>query len=488
MEKRGRYSDYVDGLDASQLRAFHKIIEGDNVFVTGQAGTGKSELIKRVVQCWTDEGIKHAICATTGIAAVAIGGRTFHSIFWMRPGDEDPAVTVDVILKRIRDAKLHNVYKKQLQGLQAVIIDEVSMMSSPMLQKTSDVLKVVRHSPRPMGGIQTVLVGDFFQLGPVDRASFKPLFQSDVYRELVHHSMILDVMYRQNDEAFQSLLSRMRLGRLTDEDIAVLRSRVGADVSIDGIAPTILYSTNRDVDAVNSEALDALPGDVVVYARYAGHGVVKSSTLVNGNETSAAALEKFLRDMRDAEVRLKVGAQVMLTFNFMDLGLVNGSRGVVEDFVDVVDRVGLKGSPGGGSKGPKGLPESVLDDFDLKKSTERAVLIRGRRFPRVKFLRPDGSPVSILVPLVRLERRTDNVLAYAWACPLKLAWATTVHKSQGQTLDCVQICLDASVFAEGQAYVAVSRARSLRGLSLTAFDPAVVKANPAVVEFYESLS
>lgn len=480
MEKRGRFGQYVEGLDASQLTAFHKIIEGQNVFVTGQAGTGKSELIKRIVHCWTDEGLKHAICATTGIAAVSIGGRTFHSVFWMRPGDEDPAIKAEDIYKRIRETRAGDYYVRIMRAMQAVVIDEVSMMSGGLLQKTSDLMKIVRQNGRPMGGLQVVMVGDFFQLGPVDRSALKPLFQTEVFRDMYDSAVMLQLneMYRQSDKAFQSLLGRMRTGRLTSDDIHVLQSRVGVDVSVDGIAPTILYATNRDVDAVNEGALGELPGPVETFSRYAGHGIVRARGLTGGTEASAAALEKFLRDLRDSEVRLKVGAQVMLTFNFKDLGLVNGSRGVVEDFVEVVDRVGLAGA-----KGPKGFPPSILDDFDHK---HRSVLIKGRKFPRVKFLKADGTSISILVPLVRFERRTDDVLAYAWVCPLRLAWATTVHKSQGQTLDCVQISLDSSVFAEGQAYVAVSRARCLRGLSLSAFDPAVVRANAAVLEFYEA--
>jgi ATP-dependent DNA helicase PIF1 len=473
MEKRGRFGQYVEGLDASQLTAFHKIIEGQNVFVTGQAGTGKSELIKRIVHCWTDEGLKHAICATTGIAAVSIGGRTFHSVFWVRPGDEDPAIKAEDIYKRIRDTRAGAYYVRIMRALQAVVIDEVSMMSVGLLQKTSDLMKFVRQNGRAMGGLQVVMVGDFFQLGPVDRSALKPLFQTEVFRDMYESSIMLKTMYRQSDEAFQSLLGRMRTGRLTPEDIHVLQSRVGADVSVDGIVPTILYATNRDVDAVNEGALGELPGPVETFSRHAGHGIVRARDLTGGTEASAAALEKFLRDLRDSEVRLKVGAQVMLTFNFLDLGLVNGSRGVVEDFVEVTDR----------AKGPKGFPPEILDDLTKK---HRSVLIKGRKFPRVKFLKADGTSISILVPLVRFERRTDDVLAYAWACPLRLAWATTVHKSQGQTLDCVQISLDSSVFAEGQAYVAVSRARCLRGLSLSAFDPAVVRANSAVLEFYEA--
>lgn len=468
MAKRTRISEYIEGLDESQILAFTKVASGTSLFVTGQAGTGKSELIRRITRFWDDEGRKYALTATTGIAAVQIGGRTFHSTFWMRPSDEDASETVDMIHDRLKKMGFgFKWYKKYIQSLSGLIIDEVSMMSPALLEKASALFKLIRSNCGAFGGLQVIMVGDFFQLGAIN--VLRPLFMTPVFYECVHERVLLTKLWRQADASFAELLGRMRTAQLTDADLEALRSRVGVDVSRFGVAPTILYSTNRDVDAINDAELVKLAGETHVFRRHAGHCSLRGGFRPSrhmGNEASEKVLEKFLRDLRDAEVGLKVGAQVMLTYNFMDYGLANGSRGIVEDFVEAPKHV---------------HHQSALDDFD---DEQRTLLIKGQRMPRVKFLKPGGS-ISILVPWVRYDRKDGASMAYAWVLPLKLAWATTVHKSQGQTLDCVKISLDASVFAPGQAYVAVSRCRSLEGLSLSAFDPSVVRANPDVVRFYE---
>lgn len=478
-----------EGLGPSQLQAFAKICGGHSIFLTGSAGTGKSELLRRCTDHWEASDITFAITASTGIAAVNVGGRTLHSFLWLRPDDDDDEVKATDILARIKKSTWgHRKLSATLSGLQVLVIDEVSMMSYKLLEKASELLKLIRWSAEPFGGLQVILVGDFFQLPPVSTSKF--LFETAFFYECVSERVELKEVFRQSDPLFVDLLGRMRLGALTDEDHKVLQSRVGADVSHFGVTPTELWSTNRDVDSINNGALAAIKTPPVVFKSHSGHKYAKDT------ETGAKALEKFLKDIHmpesvtlkapdtdtwpEMDVALAHGTQVMLTYNIdASKGLVNGSRGVVVGFAKVP--LAWK-------------TESFFHDFDdadlgSQEDINKAY-IRGLEMPKVRFVH-DGHVQEIAVPYVLWSRKASaageksKLLVYSWAIPLKLAWASTVHKSQGQSLDCVKVSLDASVFAEGQAYVAVSRARSLGGLTLKTYEPRVVRASERVVDFYK---
>lgn len=476
MSKRDRSDTHV-GLGPSQLKAYAKILNGENVFVTGSAGTGKSELLKRVIKQWLSNGTKFAITASTGIAAIGLGGKTFHSFMWLRPDDEDSSVTCDDIWARLLSSKSFRFYQSTMMALQSLVIDEISMLSPELLVKASDVLKIARGCGEPFGGLQVVLVGDFFQLPAVKASKF--LFEYELFGKAVQSTVTLLEVFRQKDQQFVALLGRMRDATLTEEDHCLLESRVGADISKFGIVPTELWSTNKDVDRLNTDKLSQIKSATVTFKRYNG---MKSSSGFN-----EVAMDKFLKDMNIAEsIDLKgpdgpeaIGAQVMLTYNLStERGLVNGSRGVIVGFEKASEHrcVSL------------GYLEDYSDDEDF---SEKA-FVRSMEMPKVRFL-CDGVPVTILVPYVCISRKSaveglsKKATCFAWIMPLKLAWATTVHKSQGQSLDCVKATLDKTIFADGQAYVAVSRARTLEGLTLTSYDRSVVRANSAVKAFYSSL-
>lgn len=473
--KRLRLSEpEAKGLSVSQVQAFDAIIAGRSVFVTGSGGVGKTELIKRVVAWFRRNNINVAVTATTGIAAVNIGGRTLHS--WARMVPDDDQLDAASIVERL-ERKYRN-FGKVLGSFKALVIDEVSMLSPNFFEKLDFVLKSLRRNAlRPFGGLQMVLVGDFFQLPPVYKGADAPgrrfVFESHVFWDTVAQSIELSEVFRQTDTEFVGLLQRMRVGKLSEADIAVLQSRVGADVSHMGIEPTTLYAKNFDVDRINAERLSQIQKPVVAFKRRVGTHQKGNFTGAPDKARDAINLEKFLKDQNMTEsLVLKEGAQVMLTFNLdTEEGLVNGTRGVVASFK---------------------VPTSPDTEATFHgKSLEEPLAYANEPLPVVRFLvaGKDGhmepQVKNIHVPYVRLSRTNyeDHTESYGWQVPLKLAWATTIHKSQGLSLNCVKANLGSSVFEEGQAYVAISRCRSLAGLTLEVFEPSVVRANAAVVAF-----
>ena len=460
--------------EGSQEIAFAKCLNKESIFITGSAGTGKSALVHRLAAHWTSKNSRFALTATTGIAALSIGAKTLHSMLWLRAEDEDS--TAEEIYARLAalGPRMWPMYQRLLRDLEILVIDEVSMLSPKLFEKISDLLKLVRHNGACFGGLQVVLVGDFFQLGPVKSREF--LFESPEFDALIDNTVLLTKVYRQSDPAFCALLARMRTAELTDEDHKVLSARIDADVSAFGIEPTELWCTNKDVDTFNAQKLAQIQSPLHIFEAHFGLRIKKKTS-------EKDILEKYKKLVGPLASQLKgptddydetndkkkcTGSQVMLSFNLdLDRGLVNGSRGVITGFV---------------SAGAKARDRGFLDTF----VEENKCYLKGQEYPVVRFM-VLGKPVDCLVPLVRITKETKEHMCYAWHMPLKLAWATTIHKSQGLSLDCVKICLDHTVFADGQAYVACSRARTLAGLSLVKYDPKSIRANQKVVDFYKKL-
>lgn len=498
--KRSRQSldvvESVDSTDASELPekyvistadesaqtiAFAKCVNKESIFLTGSAGTGKSALIHKLAAHWTSTGAQFALTATTGIAAVSIGAKTLHSLLWLRAEDDES--TAEEIYARLvaLGTRMFLLYQRLIRNLEILVIDEVSMLSPKLFEKISDLLKLLRHNSACFGGLQVVLVGDFFQLGPVKSKEF--LFESPEFDALIGDTVLLTKVFRQSDPDFCALLARMRIAELTDEDHAVLKSRIKADVSSFGIEPTELWCTNKDVDSFNAQKLSQIKSPLINYGTHFGLRVkkpTKEKDILEKYKKLIGLLDVGLKGPIDdedtdaessSEIQEKTkkctGAQVMLTFNLdTDRGLVNGSRGVITGFA---------------SAGSKSKDPGFLDIND-----ESKCYLKGQEYPVVRFI-VAGKPVNCLIPLVRISKETKDFVCYCWHMPLKLAWATTIHKSQGLSLDCVKISLDHTVFADGQAYVACSRARTLAGLSLLAYDPKSIRASKKVVDFYKKL-
>jgi ATP-dependent DNA helicase PIF1 len=321
------------------------------------------------------------------------------------------------------------------------------MMSPDLFEKLSQVGKRVRGGTQAWGGLQLILCGDFYQLPPVSRETQtmgKFAFDAPAWKAANLQPVVLTRIERQTDKTFQKLLNEARVGNLSEESVATLKSRQGLDWKEQRIRPTLLFSRNADVEDINDKNVAALNKPMYIHAAKTVVGPPKDAD-ASVEIPTGEFLERLVQRM-DADasyvpnLELCEGCQVMLVWNMdMEMGLVNGSRGVV---------VGFR---------PDGIPI-------------------------VQFLHGDPIPVE-------LHEWTSNdcPALRRQQIPLRVAYALTIHKSQGATLDCALVDIGSSTFECGQAYVALSRVRNLESLYVWNFNPARVMADAKVVQFYDSL-
>ncbi|KAM5338542.1 ATP-dependent DNA helicase PIF1 isoform 1-T1 [Glossophaga mutica] len=361
--------------------------------------------------------------ASTGVAACHIGGTTLHAFAGIGSGQASLAQCVAL-------AQRPGVRQGWL-SCQRLVIDEISMVEADLFDKLEAVARAVRQQNKPFGGIQLIICGDFLQLPPVTKGSQPPqfCFQAKSWRRCVPVTLELTKVWRQADRTFISLLQAVRLGRCSEEVTRQLQATATHQVGRDGIVATRLCTHQDDVALTNERRLQELPGKV------------HSFEAMDSDPEQARTLD--VQCPVSKLLQLKLGAQVMLVKNLaVSRGLVNGARGVVVGFE-----------------------------------------MEGRGLPQVRFL-------CGVTEVIRADRwtvqATGGQLLSRRQLPLQLAWAISIHKSQGMSLDCVEISLS-RVFASGQAYVALSRARSLQGLRVLDFDPTVVRCDPRVLRFYATL-
>ena len=428
----------MNTLNSAQLSVIKKLIDGDNIFLTGGGGVGKSYLLSviynelpGILKEKTGKIPHIQMCALTGCAALLLGNKakTIHSWAGIALGKG----TVSELRDKIRKNRkaMRNWISTDL-----LIIDEISMMTAELLDKLNELAKKIRSNQSLFGGIQLLLVGDFFQLPPVNKNDEKSIFafESELWKE-IKTSIELTQILRQKDENFIAILKEARQGSLTKNSCDILRSRQDLNWRANKIKPTLLFPKRAEVDAVNDSNLRALTGKRYTYEARIIHDLIPSGYMdANFNR----ALELFDANAPfSVHLELTIGAQVMLIAN-IESGLVNGSRGVIIDFA-----------------------------LDL---------------PVVEFL--NGIKRTIGNHSWPIE---DYELVSRSQIPLRLAWASTCHKAQGITLDSALIDIGSSVFEYGQAYVALSRVRSLDALYVYDFDPIAFKAHPRVKEFYKNL-
>lgn len=401
----------------SQDEALEILKTGANVFLTGEPGSGKTYTINTYVDWLRSHGIDPAITASTGIAATHIGGMTIHA--WSGIGIKRRLTEEDIDQLDQRESLV-----KRIRSVTTLIIDEVSMLSSGTLTMVDQVLRALRHSERPFGGIQVVLVGDFFQLPPImDREAqlageHQYSFKAPVWKTLNPIPCYLSEQHRNTDSELAQILQGIRSNDVSDDHRARLHKKKGTAPQ----SGTELYAHNADVDSVNERYLRSIGGNVHTFEMT--H--VGSAALVESLKRGCLSPEKLV---------LKVGAKVMATKNMPEKGYMNGSTGIVAGF----------------------------DSFS------------GR--PLVRF--GDGRTVEVDPGEWSVEEN-GKIKAQIKQIPLRLAWAITIHKSQGLSLD--QATIDLSkVFEYGHGYVALSRLRTLDGLHLTGISERAFQVHPDVL-------
>ncbi|GAO14118.1 hypothetical protein UVI_02037920 [Ustilaginoidea virens] len=435
---------------------------GQSVFFTGPAGTGKSVLMRAIInelkKKFSHNPERVAVTASTGLAA-CIG-----------LGKEDAPTLVRKI-RRNQKAKTRWLQTKCL------IIDEISMVDGDLFDKLSQIGRTIRNNGRPWGGIQLIITGDFFQLPPVPDADKKReskfAFDAATWSTSIDHTIGLTQVFRQRDPQFARMLNEMRIGKISQSTVDAFKALSRPLSFDDGVDLAELFPTRAQVEGSNERKLRELPGKIYRYdAMDSGDQAVRDKLLVNM--------------MAPKALELKVGAQVMLIKN-LDETLVNGSLGKVIAFSDekTFEMGGLNPL------------DAAMEDSIAKAKRKLAAFSRdsgsgsglnARKFPVVQFISTGGLPRVILCQPEewKVELPNGEVQAKRTQLPLILAWALSIHKAQGQTLERVTVNLG-RVFEKGQAYVALSRATSQDGLRVLGFDRSKVMAHQKVIEFYGKL-
>ncbi|XDG00424.1 hypothetical protein ABKA04_000039 [Annulohypoxylon sp. FPYF3050] len=462
-------------LSTEQQHVIELVIQKkQSVFFTGPAGTGKSVLMRAIIQelkrKWARDPERLSVTASTGLAACNIGGMTLHSFAGIGLGKED----VPTLVKKIRrNAKAKNRWLRT----NVLIIDEVSMVDGELFDKLSQIARTIRNNGRPWGGIQLIITGDFFQLPPVPDGGKKEgkfAFEAATWNTSIDHTIGLTQVFRQRDPHFADMLNEMRLGRISEDTIRTFKELSRPLNFDDGLDVTELFPTRQEVERSNDSRLRNLPGAVYHYeANDSGDPNVRDRLLSNMMAPKAMDLKK--------------GAQVMLIKN-MDDTLVNGSLGKVVGFMNEAtfeiwgardDEVGSGDEGDADARSKKKIKAFSRDIENMKDNKE---------YPVVRFSATDGTHrILLCIPEDwKVELPTGEVQASRKQLPLILAWALSIHKAQGQTLERVKVDLG-KVFEKGQAYVALSRAVSKEGLQVLRFDKSKVMAHPKVIQFYNKL-
>lgn len=402
-----------------QQTALSILKTGQNIYLTGSAGTGKTYLIKQYIEYLRERQVPLAVTASTGIAATHIGGQTVHS--WSGVGVRESVSKKD--LEKIgRNPKT----VKRIRNAQVLIIDEISMISGKVLAAISDILKHFKKSPEAFGGAQVLLSGDFFQLPPVSKQQAdnreKFAFMAPVWVEAKLRVCYLKRQYRQGRDTLSFVLSEIRSQDISDDTLGLFREKLKANEAKSEALK--LYTHNADVDATNAKKLEENTNPIKsFYAELKGQ-----DKILEGLKQSVLA---------GPAIQLKKNARVMFVKNNPEKGYFNGSTGTVAGFDE-----------------DEGFPIVEMDN---------------------------GKTLVVKPEEWTIEDEEETILASYKQIPLRLAWAITVHKSQGMTLDAAEIDLS-KTFEAGQGYVALSRLKDWGGLALKGINQTALQLDALAVK------
>lgn len=427
------------------FRANLIVNSGKNLFLTGKAGAGKTYFIKWLIQEMKNRKKNVVVAAPTGIAAINIGGQTLHSLFGLptSPYLPDTDAMGEYLPASKRNPSVLNPFNKPkinlIKNLELLIIDEISMVRADVLDMISDALCCFRNSSEPFGGVQLLMVGDLFQLPPVAGTEWSLLsqkydteffFSSLALKKCNFECVQLNKIYRQNDPDFIRILNNIRLGFYSERDFLELNTRYFPRQygEVFNTNEMVLCSRKDEASRINETGLLNIPGDTRSYVAQ-----------VDGKFPST-------RMPCESTLNLKIGAKVMITENNWEDGYQNGTLGIVENMTDTSIFVRL------------------LDDG-------RCVPVYTKQWENIEYSYKNGQIVQ-------------STIGTCEQFPLRLAWAITIHKSQGLTFD--QVTINPScIFAEGQLYVALSRARSIQGIRLLSrITKSHLKISGPVLDFY----
>jgi ATP-dependent DNA helicase PIF1 len=434
MEEHNTDLEHTIGADLNeeQQTIFRECIHGESsIFCTGRGGTGKSSVTESVIRYFRNMEIEGthqiAVTASTGIAAYLIRGITLHRFAGVGITEDN---RVEMHRKATRGKSAQYWRKTDI-----LIIDEISMISAQFFDNLSYVGQRMRNSDKPFGGMRLLMFGDFLQLPPVSKHDTRVsrVFEGNAWKEMSPKVFTLNKIMRQQDEVFTEMVSKLRLGKCTN-DVCDYFQSLSRDIEYyDGIEPVRLYSLRKTTDEYNLSKLDQITAQARTY-----------ESIDKGDQRS-------LKQCPAPEtLKLKAGCQVMLTRN-LGKSAVNGSIGTLIGF--------------------KYVSES--------RSSQ----------PLVKFVNHDGEPFTMSVPRCVWETVAPNgsVMSSRNQVPLILAWAITIHKSQGQTIPRLHVDLN-RVFECGQAYVALSRCTDPSSLQVVGFSKDIVKVDPACLNYYEPVT
>jgi ATP-dependent DNA helicase PIF1 len=448
-----------------QQICFDKYIKGENLFITGPGGTGKSFLIKNIVSDAEEKKKIIKVCALTGCAAILLQCKatTLHMFSGIGLANKKNSEIVEELFTK----KRHKL--KNWRGLEILIIDEVSMMSLKILLLLDLIARKFYKKNVPFGGLQVIFTGDFYQLSPVftncgekEKEDSMYCFEHDLWNQLFtkENQIVLKTIFRQNDETLLKVLKYIRKGQITPSTKATLAGRIFKIQDLDLIKKekvlTILSPIKRDVEHINSKEylkLDSTAQEVVYELAYVDLSVKNNEGKSDIFSDNMLALllksnDHLKRDydflaaniIAEKTLKLKIGTHVMCVVNLTlcgELQIANGSQGIIVGFND-------------------------------------------KNLPYVQF---NNIKEPILIDYYIWKSETNKSVGLS-QIPLIYSWAITIHKAQGLTLENAIIDIGSNIFAYGQTYVALSRLKSLDGLYLTSFDYSKIRCNPLVKEFY----
>ena len=404
-------------LSSEQTKALELLESGENVFVTGGAGSGKSFLIRAFMS--NHDPKTFPILASTGAAAVLLGGRTFHSFFGLGIMEGGTKATLDRVMQNTRTLN-------RIKKVEGIIIDEISMIPAGAFEVAETLCQIARESSLPWGGMRVIVVGDFAQLPPVSRQNKKEWsFQSEVWKKSGFQSCLLSHNQRVQDDEFLNILSDIRYGQVTARVRNFLESKMREHDHDD--KSTRLFSRRDQSEQFNNRELAEIPKPEI-----------KIDSIYLGDERHVEILKK--NSPVPGQLILKEGARIIFLQNDPQKRWVNGTRGTIVDIAP--------------------------DKLTVEKSSGREVTVEKGSFA--------------------LQNSDGNTVATVINFPVALAYATTIHKSQGATLDELWVDLT-HLWEPGHAYVALSRLRSGNGLRLLGWNSRSFIVDPHVVRFYQQL-